>query len=762
MGNRLNFFQKPVFSIWLYVLVSFLAFSPCLLFKQAYFDNDLLAQFGPWRAYLRDQLAQGHFPLWNPFLLGGQPFFADLQNMMFYPFNYLTLPFSVPYGLSLFFFLHFFWSALGMHLWLRSWGLSENACRTGSLLFASSGFFWLEIIHPPVLAAYSWLPWFFWALEILTQSPRPRHAFYTGFAFAMLFLCGSFQVTVGSLYGGAVYFLFRFYRAQWKGKDTRLFPPSVLNLAFLALFLLWGALPLLAQFIPTLEFAKLSDRLSSPQTYGQLDSQLSLDPGTLYQFLVPRLTLPAQQGIAEAVQSRDPKVSFSANWGYLGVWIPFLAYGAFRGKQRKLAGFLLFFVLLALGICLGKYLPLHDFFWNYLPGFSIIRVAYRFLYLYVLGLAALAALGFESLAVALQKAGTNKKIFLTGLAYAFVLYLVCLFRPVQNGREILALFLGLLGMGVCFWTPFQKKAGIFIFQASLILPLFLSGWADFVPGPSSNFDYEKNSKSLSEMAGHLGPNRVIFDNIHMFYPIQVGGQKYLLNYPQDASCALRIKNFGGYNPLMLQVKRDFGTLSMDALIRLGAIRGILTQEGHGEIPGFKAVSFPPFLFYEYQKPLDYVFTPASIETVVDKDKRLAQLNAPGFDPYVRGILSEPLPPGIENQISKDGKTRLQYRIVVDDPDRQRFEVGLDRDALVVFADTMFPGWKARVDGQPSAIFTADHLLRSVYLPAGRHEVEFRFEPGWYNPIRLGLAAWLAITLGGFFFLKFYSKGKILA
>src|SRR5580692_8827639 len=144
-GDKTRSFSPGTFSVGLYAAVAFIAFSPCLLFGQAYFDNDLLAQFGPWRAFFRDQLAQGHFPLWNPYSLGGQPFFADLQNMMLYPFNYLTLPFSITTGLSLFFFIHMFWAALGMHLLLKSFNLSENSCRAGAFLFSLSGFFWLEL-----------------------------------------------------------------------------------------------------------------------------------------------------------------------------------------------------------------------------------------------------------------------------------------------------------------------------------------------------------------------------------------------------------------------------------------------------------------------------------------------------------------------------------------------------------------------------------------------------------------------------------------
>jgi len=236
-------------SLGLYAALSLLAFFPCLFLGQAYFDNDLLAQFGPWRAFLKDQLALGHFPLWNPYNLGGMPFFADLQNMMLYPFNWLTLPFSVPYGLGVFFFLHMAWAATGMHLWLRSLGLSQAACRLGALFFASSGFFWLEIIHPPVLAAFAWLPWLFFSLEKLSSELKPKPAFLSGLSFAMLFLCGSFQVTLGALYGGLSYFLFRRLKRTHSGVKPGLKTP-LLALLFLA----WGSLPLWGQFLPTLNY----------------------------------------------------------------------------------------------------------------------------------------------------------------------------------------------------------------------------------------------------------------------------------------------------------------------------------------------------------------------------------------------------------------------------------------------------------------------------------------------------------------------------
>jgi hypothetical protein len=74
------------------------------------------------------------------------------------------------------------------------------------------------------------------------------------------------------------------------------------------------------------------------------------------------------------------------------------------------------------------------------------------------------------------------------------------------------------------------------------------------------------------------------------------------------------------------------------------------------------------------------------------------------------------------------------------PSRVRVQASTPRDGLLVLTDNVYPGWRAFVDGQEQPIVRGDLLFRVVPLPAGQHEVEFRFEP---LSIRLGLLATLA-------------------
>jgi hypothetical protein len=49
-------------------------------------------------------------------------------------------------------------------------------------------------------------------------------------------------------------------------------------------------------------------------------------------------------------------------------------------------------------------------------------------------------------------------------------------------------------------------------------------------------------------------------------------------------------------------------------------------------------------------------------------------------------------------------------------------------ALLRFGDLYFPDWTARVDGRLTPILRADFCFRAISLPAGRHRVEWKYEP----------------------------------
>ncbi len=66
--------------------------------------------------------------------------------------------------------------------------------------------------------------------------------------------------------------------------------------------------------------------------------------------------------------------------------------------------------------------------------------------------------------------------------------------------------------------------------------------------------------------------------------------------------------------------------------------------------------------------------------------------------------------------------------VLDGPEEIVISAEAPSDALLVLRDTWYPGWKATVDGSETAIYRANGCFRAVRVPAGRHQVHFRYHP----------------------------------
>ena len=81
-------------------------------------------------------------------------------------------------------------------------------------------------------------------------------------------------------------------------------------------------------------------------------------------------------------------------------------------------------------------------------------------------------------------------------------------------------------------------------------------------------------------------------------------------------------------------------------------------------------------------------------------------------------------------ISEAHKDSLSsIRLTSYEPNRLVYETENAGDGIAVFSEIYYPnGWQVTIDGKPAGLGRADYVLRTLYIPAGKHTVEMRFDP----------------------------------
>jgi hypothetical protein len=131
----------------------------------------------------------------------------------------------------------------------------------------------------------------------------------------------------------------------------------------------------------------------------------------------------------------------------------------------------------------------------------------------------------------------------------------------------------------------------------------------------------------------------------------------------------------------------------------------------------------------------------------DTNANMATVPSAGFKPKEEAIMRETFKGTLGNYaFGKDANAYVKlarYGL-----NEISFTSNNSQPGLAVFSDIYYDkGWKAFVDGKETPIMKANYVLRAIMLPAGSHNIEFRFHPtSFYNGKTISLISSILMIL----------------
>jgi len=739
--------------------------------------SDMVAGSYHIRGLVGRLIREGRLPVWDSHTMCGFPLLAAMQAGVLYP---LTWPAAVlepgPFWTATV-LVHLILAGLFAWSWLRrGLGVGPGGALVGAGVFMLSGYILTRVLggHISQISSYPWLVAVLWRTERLLVRPTLRRWILLALATTLLILpgfpqFGMFAASYLALRLGA----FRI-RAGRAGTRTVLVAASAGAV---------GVLLSAPQLLATLELLPEAQRVSGISY--EFATQLSVPRPNLLALLAPTF-FGDDAGL--------PYWSRGAIWemtGFVGIGALLLGALALRGShpQRYFwAGAAGIAVLLAL----GSETPIFKAFYYGVPGARLFRQPGRYLALFTLALAALAALGFDRLwkdgpgvrrsarAVALG-AAVVLGLFLSAAAFwgrapgtdpeFWSRFIAAQFRDPENlssasarqdpdfsekarryaRRSLLraALPLGILSVSLLAYSRerLRAKSCAVLSGAVLAAELVVFGSAFFKPYEARRIAWPPEFVDfVKSVPGY--PFRLVSPgakSIPQIGKCQLAGLDHLAGYESmllRRYCEL-INVIHGRPPetvrLASSVNQPHPVLDM-----LGA-KLWLVPEGLPVPPGWKALGKVSdgsedsvVLVSPHAYPRAFL-VPGSV-TIASRDERLRFLLNPSTDLRKVVVLEEEPAAPLRANGGGEGATRVT-----------RYEEGLYEietesasEEFLVLTEASYPGWEARIDDAPAAILRANHFVQALRVPAGRHTVRFRYQPRWLLP---GFLLSLATALG---------------
>jgi O-antigen/teichoic acid export membrane protein len=389
--------------------------------------SDLVLENYQWKSFIRQQIALGEVPLWNPHQFSGIPFLAAGQHSALYPLSviYYILPLWLAYGW--FTVLNLWLAGLGMYAFTRGLGIGRSGAFLAGIIYQFCGFVIASVVFQMMIGALPWLPIILLMSEYIIRQKavfgrKTAIPWVTigAIALALNILAGHVEITLYSLMITGFFAGIRWLH-DGMGRGGRSAMPK--KAAWLMAMILLGFGLGAIQFIPLYDFVQTNWR-AERSSYDTVASYAH-PPRDILQFFIPNFFgSPSHHSYFDVFSGET--VSLEGNqqphsdWGvknyveaalYLGILPLFLAVYAAIDRTRwtfeqggKLMEVfmreppyrMIFGTMALLSISFSFGLPSYRLIYA-LPGFNQLNSPFRWIFGLTVAVAVLAAFGLDAL-----------------------------------------------------------------------------------------------------------------------------------------------------------------------------------------------------------------------------------------------------------------------------------------------------------------------------------------------------------------------------
>lgn len=133
--------------------------------------------------------------------------------------------------------------------------------------------------------------------------------------------------------------------------------------------------------------------------------------------------------------------------------------------------------------------------------------------------------------------------------------------------------------------------------------------------------------------------------------------------------------------------------------------------------------------YPNTQALDNAWFVDSVKMVNNADEEMNALN--DFNPVTTVIVDKRFASQVQGlQPGYDSTATVKMDSYA--PNDLKYTSKSSRESVIVFSEIYYqPGWDAFIDGKKADHFRCNYILRGMRVPAGEHQIEFKFEPQSY-------------------------------